>query len=153
MIRSQSPPGSCRSSPTTGGAPFFTVNGVRGSGSFRVGQGDYRAGNGGFKKAGDPVLEVELNGAKALYLAPGYQRRKWNHIAIVRGNSIVGPTLRLFLNGKKLQAFTRVNVGTKENPVYVFNPALDISVSLQAGSPGRPALCAWAATTRRNSMA
>jgi hypothetical protein len=114
---------------------IFTVNGVRGSGSFRVGQGDYRAGNGGVDKVGDPVLEVELNGIRALYLAPGYQRRKWNHIAIVRGNAMyVGPTLRLFLNGKKLQAFTRVNVGTQEDPVYVFNPALDISVS-QAGSP------------------
>ena len=86
---------------------IFTVKGLPGSGTFQVGQGDYRAGNGGFDKAGDPVLEVKLNGATALYLAPGYQRRKWNHIAIVRGNVMfAGPTLQLFVNGKKLQAFT-----------------------------------------------
>lgn len=116
---------------------IFTVKGLPGSGTFQVGQGDYRAGNGGFEKAGDPVLEVELNGAKASYLAPGYQRRKWNHIAIVRGNVMfAGPTLQLYVNGKKLQAFTRVKSGEDVNkqPIYAFKPALDIHLS-QAGSP------------------
>ena len=96
---------------------IFGVRMLRGSGWFHVGQDDYRAGNGGFEKGGDPVLEVELNGAKALYCAPGYQRRKWNHIAIMRGNVMyMGQTLQLFLNGKRLQAFTRVNTVTAADP-------------------------------------
>ena len=107
---------------------IFAVDQLPGSGSFWVGQGDYWSGNGGFEKAGDPVLEVKLNGVSALYLAPGYERRKWNHIAISRGNTMfVGPTLQTFLNGKKLQAFTKVNVGTSLNPVYALQPAVDIS--------------------------
>ena len=116
---------------------IFGVKGLRGSGSFQVGQGDYRSGNGGFKKAGDPVLEVKLNGARALYLAPGYQRGKWNHIAVVRADVMyAGPMLQLYLNGKKLQAFTRVQTGTDgdKNPIYQFNPALDLFIS-QSGSP------------------
>ena len=71
---------------------IFTVKGLSGSGTFQVGQGDYRAGNGGFLQAGDPVLEVTMNGATARYLAPEYQRRKWNHIAIVRGNVMFART-------------------------------------------------------------
>ena len=99
---------------------IFTVKGLPGGGTFQVGQGDYRSGNGGYLQAGDPVLEVKLNGAKALYLAPGYQRRQWNHIAVVRVNAMyVGPILQLYLNGKKLQPF---------------NQTLDILVS-QSGNP------------------
>jgi hypothetical protein len=115
---------------------IFTVKGLPGSGTFQVGQGDYRSGNGGFLQADDPVLEVTMNGATARYLAPEYQRRKWNHIAIVRGNVMfAGATLQLYLNGKKLQAFTRVETtDAGGNTTYQFNPALDIHFS-QAGSP------------------
>ena len=81
--------------------PEFTYNywaaiiGVNGSGTFTVGQGDYRQGNGDFMKAGDPVLWVQLGTSRALYLAPGYQRRKWNHLAVVyqkllNGNGTIG---------------------------------------------------------------
>ena len=50
--------------------PEFTYNdkgpifGVNGSGTFVVGQGDYRTGNGGYKKAGDPVLWIRIMARK-----------------------------------------------------------------------------------------
>jgi hypothetical protein len=80
-------------------APIFGVNGTD---SFAVGQGDYRTGNGGYMKAGDPVLWIKVNGMEAKYLAPGYRRRNWNHIAVTRARLFDGWVFLLYLNGQLL---------------------------------------------------
>ncbi|MDC0666156.1 hypothetical protein [Nannocystis radixulma] len=61
--------------------PIFAENG---GGMYVVGQGDYREGTGGFLQTGDPVLHVSIGGKSVNYLAPGYKKREWNHIALVR---------------------------------------------------------------------
>ena len=88
--------------------PEFTYNdkgpifGVNGGGSFIVGQGDYRAGNGGYKLPGSPVLWIRINGMEAKYLAPGYRKRGWNHIAVVRTQLFGSWIFLLYLNGQQL---------------------------------------------------
>jgi hypothetical protein len=81
---------------------YGPIFGVKGSGSFAVGQGDYRTGNGGYKKAGYPVLSVKVGTMEARYLAPGYQRRRWNHIAVTRARLFDGWVFLLYLNGQPL---------------------------------------------------
>jgi len=123
--------------------PEFTYNywtailGVKGSGTFTVGQGDYRQGNGGFQKSGDPVLWVKFGSSQAWYLAPGYQRRKWNHLAIVHRKLYGIGTIALYLNGQRLTAFARVKVGedAEGDPIYRLNAAYDASgTSVPAGT-------------------
>jgi hypothetical protein len=76
--------------------PEFTANHVgpifaeNGGGVYVVGQGDYLQGTGGATGPGgvqlgtDPVLQVSIGGLWRYYLAPGYKKREWNHIALVR---------------------------------------------------------------------
>jgi hypothetical protein len=115
--------------------PEFTYNywtaivGVNGSGTLTIGQGDYREGNGGFGKAGHPVLWVKFGGSQALYLASDYQRRKWNHLAIVQRRMHGVGTIALYLNGRRLTAFKRTKIGDDANddPLYWFSAAPDAS--------------------------
>jgi hypothetical protein len=93
--------------------PIFAENG---SGTYLVGQGNYRDGNFVLNEdeiiAGDPVLNVSLGGKQVNYLAPGYVKRQWNHIALVRtaadGNGKF--TFKLYVNGVLLAPIGGVEI-------------------------------------------
>ncbi len=92
------------------GAIFGTANG-----DFFVGQEDYRKGNGGPNKIGpyvgtDPVLVVRIGNKVARYLASGFERRKWHHLALVRFFSPWTKSFNyyLYLNGQQLTPFKRL---------------------------------------------
>jgi len=70
-----------------------------GTGTFWVGQGDYRWGNGGSKMAGDPVLFALIGTSSQVYTVPDlHLPALWAHLAIVRS----GNTFTLYLNGSAL---------------------------------------------------
>lgn len=82
--------------------PIFAESG--GGGLYMVGQGDYRNGNGGNQVAGDPVLHVSVGGKSVNYLAPGYKKREWNHVALVRTAADASGIFKfkLYVNGSLL---------------------------------------------------
>jgi hypothetical protein len=118
------------------------------AGTFFVGQGDYDTGNGGYLSGGVkkvpecPVLRVNVGATQALYRWCNYERRKWNHIAVVRAPMLGFPgwwEFRLYVDGARLSAFNRVQIGSVmvnggSDPIYQFNPAADVVLSNAAVS-------------------
>ena len=79
--------------------PAGPIIAENGSGTFMVGQGDYRWGNGGFLTAGDPVLFARIGNSSQTYIVPElHLPEKWAHLAIVRS----GNTFTLYVNGNAL---------------------------------------------------
>ena len=92
------------------GAIFASSEGV-----FSLGHGDYRRGDGGYRRSGSPVLELRVGQKRALYLAPGYRKRRWNHVALVRGAADSGGTysFELYVNGERLRRYRRRKEGKR----------------------------------------
>lgn len=77
------------------GGPMVAENGT---GTYFLGQGDYYWGNGGFKKAGDPVIHIRIGGVSQSYVVASIEPGEWAHLALVRS----GNTFTAFLNGTTL---------------------------------------------------
>lgn len=104
--------------------PIFAENGT---GTWWVGQEDYRTGTGGFMDLGTPVLTIEIGNKKARYLAPAWQAGKWVHVAVVRKGDVVS----LFLDGNKQ---TPKNVLDKQSNGVADAP--EINLANATGLPG-----------------
>ena len=93
--------------PYAGAGPMVAENGT---GSYMIGQGDYRWGSGAFKSLGPSTLFIQLGSQRVVYEVPGFvdqvggpvgYRDVWQHLAVVRD----GQTMRLYLNGSLLSPF------------------------------------------------
>jgi hypothetical protein len=104
--------------------PIFGENGT---GTWYVGQGDYRTGDGGQKDPGTPVLLIEIGNKKAKYLVPAWQAGKWVHVAVVRK----GDTVSLYINGNKVTPVKDIDAETNTS-----NPAPEIDLATMSGGPG-----------------
>ena len=91
--------------------PLLAENG---SGTFLIGQADYRKGN--YDKAagkpGDPVMFVQVGGTRAYYLVPEADGGTWIHVAVVRRSG----KFEMYINGARRSAFSKSG------------PASDVSV-------------------------
>ncbi|MEZ4451475.1 MAG: LamG-like jellyroll fold domain-containing protein [Nannocystaceae bacterium] len=104
-------------------------------GFFTLGQGDYREGNGGYMTADDPVLHLRVGDRSATYLAPNYQRRSWNHVALVHAIDGGRSIFHLFVNGERLAPIVAISEGGDgEAPA----PELAIDGPLLADDPPGP---------------
>jgi hypothetical protein len=82
------------------------------TGTFSVGQGNYRSGDGGDKKLGSSVLTVKVGAQTANYLAPDYRKLVWNSLALVRTVRSGSTMFVLYLNGAQLTPFVKAADGT-----------------------------------------
>ncbi len=94
--------------PYAGAGPMLAE--ASGSGSYVIGQGDYRDGSGGAKQLGPSTLLVQIGNASAIYEVTGFvnelggpvgYRGVWQHLAVVRQ----GDAIRVYLNAQELQPF------------------------------------------------
>src|SRR5262245_44630045 len=88
-----------------------------GSDNYIVAIANYSSSNGGTNIAGDPYLYVKIGSKIAYYLAPGFTKRKWHHVALKRTpyNSSHVTTFQLFIDGTRLTPKTIDKTDTNGN--------------------------------------
>jgi hypothetical protein len=109
--------------PTGRSGPLFSNTG---SGTYFIGQLNYRSGNGGAQKKGNPAFLVQLGDVQARYLLSDadYAEGKWVHIAVTRKRG----TFTLYVNG------------SKQTPIRMDNGVVKFGSAVKVGTHynGRP---------------
>jgi hypothetical protein len=110
--------------------PIFAVNGT---GTYWIGQDDYRIGDGGPRQnsnndtvweKGRPAFSIQVGTQKRTYLLNQLIAGKWVHIAVVRKNN----KFELYLNGLH-QVPVLVSSISKENHTWNFEQEMTVSAN------------------------
>jgi len=86
-----------------GNNDLLVSNASSSNNAYAIGIDNYRSGNGAAGLVGDPVLFLRVGSKQVRFLAPGFTKRTWHHLAIKRVAGGFGTTgFYLYLDGIRL---------------------------------------------------